>query len=464
MGNGGGTGASFRDPAGQVYLLDGRVLRTVMPSAIADFEFVRSTGLIDKLVKRGQLIAETIVDRDLLGEAGEKASIVLEHPTLPYISYPYEWSFSALKKAAILHLDIHLAALEYGVNLSDASAYNIQFRGAQPIFIDSLSFRRYREGEFWLGHRQFCEQFLNPLLLRSLIGVAHNGWYRGEMEGISAQTLTKVLPFHRKFSFNVFIHVVMQARLQSRAGCQIDAEQVVSERKLPMNSFKQMLTGLRKWIAKLEPAGNSTTTWEMYEKNNSYSATEAKSKEQFIAEFIRAIEPKIAWDIGCNTGEYSQTMLDSGAGAVVGFDFDQGALDLAFSRSASGSMNFLPLFLDVANPTPSQGWAQKERSGLIERADADGIIALALVHHLAIGRNIPLSWIVEWLVSLAPEGIVEFVPKDDPMVQELLRLREDIFDGYSVEAFERAFVEKAFIVQTETISTTGRRLIWFRRH
>lgn len=463
MANMEGAGASFRDPAGQVHLLGGRVFRTVMPSAISDFEYVRSTGLIDTLIERGQLIAESIVDRDRLGEEGEKASIVLEHPPLPYISYPYEWSFSALKKAAILHLDIHLAALEHGVNLSDATAYNIQFTGARPIFIDSLSFRRYQEGEFWLGHRQFCEQFLNPLLLRSLTGVAHNGWYRGEMEGISAQMLTKILPFRQKFSFNVFIHVVMQARLQSRARSQVDAAQVVSERKLPLNSFKQMLAGLRKWIAKLEPAGKRTTTWELYANDNSYSAAEAKLKEQLISEFIQAVMPKIAWDMGCNTGEYSKIMLDAGAGMVIGFDFDQGALDLAFSRAASDNMNFLPLFLDVANPTPSQGWAQKERTGLIERANADGIIALALVHHLAIGRNVPLSWIVDWLVSLAPQGIVEFVPKNDPMVQELLRLRKDIFEGYSVEAFERVVEEKAVIVRAETISANGRRLIWFKR-
>ena len=454
---------SFRDPAGQVYLVDGRVFRTVMPCAVEDFEFVRSTGLVAKLIEYGQLIPESVVDSAVLGEAGAHASYVLEHPLLPFISYPYEWSFAALKAAAIHQLDIHLCALEHGVTLSDATAYNIQFRGVEPVFIDSLSFRRYVEGEFWMGHRQFCEQFLNPLLLRSFTGIPHNSWYRGGMEGLSAQELSHVLPFHRKLSFNILTHVVMQARFQSRSGSQLDAEQVVQKRKLPLTAFRQMLLGLQKWIKKLEPAGTGKTVWEEYAQDNSYSSDEAQLKRKFITVFIQSVTPKILWDIGCNTGEYAKTALDAGAAYVVGFDFDQGALDLAFSRANSEKLNFVPLYLDAANPAPSQGWAQRERQGLMQRANADGILALALVHHLAIGKNIPLPWIVDWLVSLAPQGIIEFVQKSDPMVQELLRLREDIFDDYSEDSFTRALEEKAVIVRSETVSESGRQLFWFSR-
>jgi ribosomal protein L11 methylase PrmA len=454
---------SFRDPAGQVHLVDGRVFRTVMPCAVDDYEFVRSTGLIDKLIERGQLIHESVVDPAELGEAGADTSYVLEHPVLPFISYPYEWSFAELKSAAIHQLDIYLCALEHGVTLSDATAYNIQFRGVEPIFIDSLSFRRYQEGEFWMGHRQFCEQFLNPLLLRAYTGIAHNSWYRGGMEGISAQDLNNVLPFHRKLSFNVLTHIVMQARFQSQSGSQLDAERVVTTRKLALAAFRQMLLGLRKWIKRLEPAGTGKTVWEAYAQDNSYSSDESQLKRKFITLFTQSVTPKILWDVGCNTGEYAKTALDAGADFVVGFDFDQGALDLAFSRATKEGLNFLPLFLDAANPAPSQGWAQRERPGLMQRSNADGVLALALVHHLAIGKNIPLPWVVDWIVSMAPQGIIEFVQKSDPMVQELLRLREDIFDNYSEGEFTRALEEKADIVRTETVSASGRQLFWFRK-
>lgn len=454
---------SFRDPGGQVYLLDGRVFRTVMPQAVDDFEFVRSTGLTKTLIEQGKLIPETIVDPAVLGQAGRRARFVLEHPALPFISYPYEWSFSALKSAAIHQLDVHLCALDHDVTLSDATAYNIQFRGTEPVFIDSLSFRRYREGEFWMGHRQFCEQFLNPLLLRSYTGIPHNSWYRGGMEGISAGELSKLLPFRRKFSFNVLTHVVLQARFQSQAGRQQDAEQVISKRKLSLAAFRQMLIGLRKWVSRLEPAGTGRTVWQDYANVNSYSSDEFKQKRKFITEFTQSVTPDLLWDIGCNTGDYSKTVLEAGSGYVVGFDFDQGALDLAFSRAKSEELNFLPLFLDASNPAPSQGWAQSERPGLLQRANADGVLALALVHHLSIGKNIPIPLVLDWIISLAPEGIIEFVQKDDPMVRELLRLREDIFEDYSENNFIQAIEKRAIIVRSETISASGRKLFWFRR-
>jgi ribosomal protein L11 methylase PrmA len=454
---------SFRDPGGRVFVIDGHVYRSVMPTAVDDYEFVRSTGLIQKLIGNGQVIPETVVDPNVLGAYGAHAHYVLEHPMLPIISYPYEWSFPALKAAALLQLDVHLTALAHGVTLSDASAYNIQFRGPRPVFIDSLSFRRYREGEFWIGHRQFCEQYINPLLLRALIGVPHNSWYRGALEGIHAQELCPLLRWSHKFSWNVLTHVVMQARLQGRATNQLRAEYRIRKRKLSPMALRQILRGLRKWIAKLEPADTAKTVWADYAGCNSYESEGMQAKHDFVADFSRSLQPDVLWDIGCNTGDYSKAALESGATFVVGFDSDQDALNLAFERAIKENLNFLPLYMDAANQSPSQGWAQSERSGLMQRASADGILALAVVHHLSIGRNVPLQSVVDWLVEMAPEGIIEFVQKSDPMVQSMLRLRDDIFSDYSEDSFVRFLKRKADIVRVATVSSANRRLFWFRR-
>lgn len=453
---------SFRDPSGRVYVVDGRVFRTVMPSAVEDFEFVRSKGFLERLIDGGRVIAEKKVDPGRLGQCAQGAHCVLEHPMLPFVSYPYEWPFAALKAAALLQLDIHLEALDHGVTLSDATAYNIQFRGVDPVFIDNLSFRRYREGEFWIGHRQFCEQFVNPLLLRALLGIPHNSWYRGTLEGITAQDLSRILPWTSKFSWNVLTHVVLQASFQRKSTSKDDAQRI-TEKKLPLIAFQQMLRGLRKWIAKLEPADTGNTVWADYAQDNSYASDEARAKRRFISEFATATKPKMLWDIGCNTGDYSKAALEAGAEYVVGFDFDQGALDTAFARAKTERLNFLPLFLDAANPPPSQGWGQTERMGLMQRANADGVLALAVVHHLAIGKNVPLGDVVDWLVSMAPTGIIEFVQKSDPMVQALLQLREDIFDDYNEQSFVSALEAKATIFKSVTVSAAERRLYWFRR-
>ena len=453
---------SFRDRRGRIYYVDGRVLRTVMPIAKDDFEFVRGSGLIDSLHSQGKLVGEEPVDAAILGDVGDEPAYVLEHPRLPFISYPYEWSFSALKAAALLHLDIQQQALKQDVTLTDATAYNVQFVGHRPVFIDNLSFRRYEEGEYWAGHRQFFEQFVNPLLLRAVNGIAHNAWYRGELEGISAEDLSRVLPWRSRLSWNILTNVFMQAKLQGTTASS-DAIEKAKARKLPRIGYEQILHSLKKWISGLEPKGDRKTVWQDYANDNSYDDAEAVNKREFIAEFCRASQPGVIIDVGCNTGDYSLHALDNGAELAIGFDFDHGALEYGYRRAVAEDRNFLPLHLDAANPSPDQGWGQAERMGFARRAKGDAVLGLALIHHLAIAKNLPLADVIGWLTDMAPRGVIEFVPKQDPMVQRLLQMREDLFDDYDQAHFERYLGERARIVKSATVSASGRVLYWFDR-
>jgi ribosomal protein L11 methylase PrmA len=455
--------ASFRDPSGHVFVQGERVFRTVTPRAAADYEFVRDLGLLERLAEEGRLVTSAEVDRDLLGPAAD-LRYLLEHARIGYVSFPYEWPFPALKAAALLHLDLHLELLEHGVTLSDASAYNVQFQGARPIFIDVLSLRRYREGEYWLGHRQFCEQFLNPLLLRALAGVAHNAWYRGSLEGIGVLEIARLLPLRRKLSWNVISHVVLQAKLH-RAAIAKPQENIdkVRRRQLSKAAFCGLLGQLRHWIARLEPADTGPTVWGGYAEGHSYGSQEEQAKRRFVAEFVERTRPRLLFDLGCNTGDYAALALEAGAASVVGFDSDQRALETAFARAAAGSLAFLPLYLDAANPSPDQGWQQIERAGFGRRAKADAVLALAFEHHLAIGRNVPLDQTVAWLTGVAPSGVIEFVPKTDPTINRMLALREDIFTDYDEAAFTRCLTQAARIARSEIVSAHGRRLFWYER-
>ena len=445
--------ASFRDPSGHVFHVGGRILRSVTARAAPHYERVRDSGRLRAWIERGWVVPTEEVPRSQLPEASEDVRYVLEHAPIPFISYPYEWSFAALKAAALLHLDLQLDALEHGIQLSDASAYNVQFIGARPVFIDVLSFRRYEPGEYWVGYRQFSEQFLNPLLMRALVGVPHNAWYRGAMEGIPAGEMHALLPAARKLSWRVFSHVTLPARMAARAAGSTRAADA-PRRPLPKSSYAGLLTQLREWIAGLLPRGANRTTWSDYASTHTYSGEEHARKREVVADFAGRVRPRVLWDFGSNTGEYSQLALESGAQYAVGFDADHGALDRAFRRAADRTLAFLPLFLDAANPTPEQGWEQQERRGLRGRGPADALLALAFAHHLAIGRNVPLEGLTAWLTSLAPRGIVEFVQKSDPTVRLMLAAREDIFDRYDEASFAAALSRHARIVRTETISTT----------
>jgi ribosomal protein L11 methylase PrmA len=455
---------SFRDPSGRVFRLDNRILRTVTHRAVDDFEFVESTQLIEELSRKGLLLPISRVEVAELSSR-ESAAIVLEAPKLPFISFPYEWCYSALKAAALCHLDIQIEALAKGVMLSDASAYNVQFRGANPVFIDHLSFRRYREGEIWPGHRQFCEQFLNPLLLRALFGLDFQSWYRGAQEGITASDLRQLLKLRHKFKWAIWLHVIMQASLQKASQNKAVALQREggTVRGLPREALARILKGLRRQVENLRALNTGETVWQRYASDNSYTTAESDEKRRYIAEFAGKTRPQMLWDLGCNAGDFSKSALEGGAAYVVGFDFDLGALEAAFARARREELPFLPLFMDATNPSPSQGWRQSERQGLQQRGPADALVALAFIHHLAIAKNIPLDQLVEWLTELAPTGVVEFVPKSDPMVQRLLAHREDIFDGYDQETFARLLSRHGRIVDAHTVSASGRTLFWYDR-
>jgi ribosomal protein L11 methylase PrmA len=457
---------SFRDPGGRVWRVGDRILRTVMPSAAPHYEFARDSGLLARLEERGALIGHAEVDAAVLGDAAAGARYVLEHPRLPFVSHPYEWPFAALQAAALLQLDLLLEAIAAGATLSDATAYNVQFRGAEPVFIDTLSFRRYEEGSYWLGHRQFCEQFLNPLLLRSHLNLPYHAWYRGSPEGIAAADVARLLPAWRKLAPNVAMHVVLQARLQAGQHAREKAEAAVARGGgLSRKGFTDIVRGLRVWIQGLEPAQSNKTAFADYATDNTYSAADTDFKARFVAEYAASARPAVVLDLGCNTGRFSDAALEGGAGYAVGVDGDTDALDRAYAISRKRKRPLLALHMNLSDPTPSQGWAQGERAGLAERCaqSCDGVLALAVVHHLAIAGNVPLAQVVRWIASLAPTGVVEFVPKSDPMVQRLLALREDVFADYDEDTFARALEAEAEIVARETVPGTGRRLYRYAR-
>lgn len=464
--------ASFRDPSGVVLIVGERVFRTVEQSAWKRFDAVQSSGILDKLVSAGLVVAFWPVDAGD-APAGLTDGLVqyprrlFEHERIPFIAYPYEWPFSLLKRAALHTLDVHLQLLESGFTLSDASAYNVQFRGTRPVFIDVLSIRPYQEGEYWAGYRQFCEQFLNPLLLTSVNGIPHQAWFRGSIEGIPVEDMARILPLRAKLSWRALIHVVLHARMTAKVRREHKtARDVASDaRSAPMSkaALIWLLRGMHTWVAGLKPRGIDGTAWSDYEQRTSYTPGETEAKRAVVARYVEQHKPVQVLDLGCNTGSYAQIALSAGAGRVIGFDSDVGALEAAVARADDQQLDFLPLYLDATNPSPDQGWGQRERRGFRDRAHADGLLALAFLHHIAIGHNVPLAQAVEWLVAHAPSGLIEFVPKQDPMVRRMLGHREDIFPTYHIDAFRHEMARCAHIVNENVVSASGRTLFEYQR-
>jgi len=442
------------------------VFRQFSQAGLERFSMAQSTGLLDELVEEGKLVGfSAVADGEVpLPQTSDEIRAVYEHEKVPLISYPYEWSFETLKAAALFHLDLNLRALDRGVHLSDATAYNVQFIGSKPIFIDHGAFEPYEEGTPWIAHRQFCEQFLNPLLLQTHRNIGFNEWYRGRLEGIATSDLAAMLPLRAKFRPAILTHVVLPAYFDRKAVRAKPSPKAAKGRefKLPKSGLVGLLTGLRKFISKLSMLGGHTV-WGDYATDNSYSSDEAEKKRGNVALFASSYTPRTFLDIGCNSGAYSAVMLENGAGFGIGLEFDTGALNAAYTRARSEDLNLLPLYQNLANPSPAQGWDAGERATLTDRVSADAIVALAVLHHLVIGCNVPMERALEWLIERAPQGIVEFVPIDDPMVQTLLAGRRGFTHPYSEELFNSVLESQARVVKSEIVSQTGRRLVWYDR-
>lgn len=232
---------------------------------------------------------------------------------------------------------------------------------------------------------------------------------------------------------------------------------------MPKATLIWLMRGMRTWVAGLKPRALNRTIWRDYAQHASYAPGEAEDKRNCITRYVEQHKPIELFDLGCNTGNYSQIALSAGARRVIGFDFDQAALEAAVARADDQRLDFLPLFLDAMNPSPNQGWAQRERQGFKDRADPDGLLALAFLHHIVIGRNVPMAQAVAWLVALAPSGVVEFVPKQDPMIQRMLTHRADIFPAYHIDAFRHEMTRYARIVNEQIVSSSGRTLFVYQR-
>ncbi|MFO1540950.1 MAG: methyltransferase, partial [Chloroflexota bacterium] len=391
---------SWRDPSGFVYRRDGVVLRQIASAFAPEWEAYLASGLHARLVARGMVLP--FADAPL-ADALDPATAwrVIRPEPLQVLSWPWEWSFGQLQAAGLLTLDLALAALDAGFVLRDASAFNIQLRGTQPVLIDSLSFARRVPDAPWTAYRQLCEHFLAPLALMAIRDVRLGRMLRSFPDGIPLDLASRLLPGRTKLRLGLATHLHLHARAQVRHGS-AGAAQARAVR-LPDARLRALLTNLRGTIAGLrwDPGG---TEWADYADNTSYGPAATAAKERIVAQMVADTAPALAWDIGANTGRYSAIAAAAGA-RVVAWDIDPAAVE-RHQRAllAAGETRITPLLLDLADPSPALGWALRERASLTDRADADLVLALALVHHLAIGRNVPLPMIATFLAELAPAG------------------------------------------------------------
>jgi len=449
--------SSFRDPAGFVFERAGVLYRQVNHAGVKDYEHLMRSGLYSHLVDRGLLIAHREVDVTAAQPA--LACKVLMPDLVPFVSYPYEWSFSQLKAAALVTLQVQEAALEFGMTLKDASAFNIQFREGQAVLIDTLSFQEY-QGRPWDGYQQFCQHFLGPLLLAAKIDPRLVRLLRIHIDGIPLDLVSRLVPFH-KTALPVWVHIHVHSRIQRRAAVHVRPPSGKAATIGPQRAIL-IVDSLRRAVESLDWKPTSSD-WLGYYSDAAYAEKAFHAKRQIVAEWTDKVQPGCVWDLGSNIGLFSRITAGKGA-LTVAIDSDIAAVEENYREvQRSCERLILPLWMDLTNPSPALGWSNRERASLLDRGPADLTLALALLHHLVIRHNISPGLVAEFLASTARYVIIEFVPKRDPQVQRMLHSRCDIFSDYNRRAFEQAFEQYFAIVESRELPDSERSLYLMER-
>lgn len=446
--------ASYRDSQGYVFRQDGKVYRYFVPGYRVHYDQLLRSGLYDELVGECKMVPHREVNH--IASFGFTEGYVLLPEQIPFISYPYEWSFDMWKDAALLTLQIAGSALAKNMILKDATAFNIQFHNGKPVFIDTLSFEKYEEGKPWIAYRQFCESFLAPLLLMRYCHPDTSRICLSYPNGIPMQVLATLLPKRAKWNLHTFMHVYLQAKMTGRQKKKSGGENKFSKLKLEI-----LLKGLENYVKKIEPR-KFKTTWDDYYTDTILGDEYLEAKTKLVNSFIAEITFHQVIDLGANDGHFS--LLFGSEKNVIATDSDPNCINALYNKiKVSGIRNVLPLVNNLVVPSPAIGWVNAERESMTDRLKADLVLALALVHHLAIANNVPLRLIADWLQAMGENLIIEFVPKSDEKVMFLLQHRTDIFDDYNLENFKSVFAQYYHLLTEAEVGNTGRILFLMQR-
>jgi hypothetical protein len=429
--------------------------------AVSNWQKLQQAAFFQSCRKDGRIIATWAVDPEEAGWAADETTCILEHERVPSISYPYEWTFGMLKDAALLHLELMRGALASDMILKDATPYNVQWQGVHPVFIDIPSFGPLEPGEPWVGYRQFCELFLYPLMLQAYKGIDFKPWLRGRIDGIPADDMRGLMSARDLLRPGVLLHVVAQSALQQRySGSSTNVRSALVEAGFDKQLILRNVEKLIALVSKLTPR-RTRTEWSDYDRTHSYDEAEFNRKAGFVRAAASTRRWRLAWDLGCNTGTFSR-IVDEHADQVVAMDGDWMAIEHFYQREKAGnaSKSILPLVINLADASPNQGWLGAERKGLAERGRPDLTLCLALIHHIVISANIPLADFIGWLADLGTSVVIEFVGRDDEMVQALLANRKDQYADYHPEIF-RELLAARFDIKAEQSLKSGKRRIYF---
>lgn len=433
--------SSFRDPSGNVVIENGEYYRRIYRDYFPTYIELMESGLYKELTDKALLIPHTEVDSN-------NGYIKIKPRQIPFISYPYEWCFSMLKEAAVKTLEINKIAMQYGLQLKDASAYNMQFYKNKMTLIDTLSFMDWTPGQPWYAYPQFLRHFLNPLLLMSDCDCKLGQLSKFYLDGIPSNITARLLPNLKRLSVPYITHVFSQAMKLKTTKTDVVMLPVV---------LNTILTNLDLFIRGLKYKTKSD--WTQYQEAYSYTENAYIRKRDIVSSLLAGSPMGKLADFGTNTGEFAKLAYPLGH-KVIAIDNDHDCVESIYN----GINNILPLVVDICNPSPAIGWLNTERKSFLERGKFDTVLALALIHHLCIGNNVPLTKVAQMFAGCCKHTlIIEWVPPDDKQALKLSLNGKKNVPAYTEDIFINEFGNYFSFALPTPITESSRKIYLMRR-
>lgn len=443
--------SSFRDPSGYIYIENDEVKRVVNPIYFKQYNALTQSGFYKKLFKNKVLIPHQEV-------SNSEDKIIIKAEKIPFITYPYEWSFNMYKEAALLTLKLQKYSLEHGFSLKDASAFNITFHKGNAIFIDTLSFDFYIENSPWRAYKQFITHFFGPLVLAHYHGAQQLKLLSNFIDGLPVKMISSMLPFKTKLNPLLYSNIHLLAKLEDKHNEDYKGEAKVAS--LSKKGQLNIITSLYNYIKKLDL--KEASEWGNYYNKTNYTDSAFVQKSNLINHWVTSIKPKTVIDIGGNDGTFVRK-IESNLDLALVSDIDNNAVDFNYKTiKTNKETHILPLTLDVLSPSPAIGLNNKERDAFVDRISEfspDITLALAVIHHISLSGNVPFNRSAEFFAKFSKHLIIEFPKREDSWVQRLLNNKADFksyFDFYNLENFKEAYSKTFDIIEETTIQDSKR--------
>ena len=450
--------SSFRDPSGTIFIEDKLVKRVINPIYFKQYKALKSSGFFNKLFKNGLLIAhEELVANEL--------EIIIQPEQIPFVTYPYEWSFNQYKEAALLTLKLQKYALENHFILKDATAFNVTFHKGKAVFIDTLSFDFYIENTPWRAYKQFITHFLGPLLLAHYHGAQSLKLMSNYIDGIPVKMLASMLPFKTKLNPFIYSNVHLLAKFEDKHNEDYKGETKSSS--LSKKGQLNIIESLYGFIKKLQIKEYSE--WGKYYDKTNYSNDAFQKKSKIINQWISNLNAKSLIDIGGNDGTFVRKISTNLEMALV-CDIDNNAIDHNYTQVKQNKELFmLPFVLDVLNPSAAIGFNNKERFSFLKRIKdfaPEVSLALAVIHHMTLSGNITFDMSASFFASFSNYLIIEFPKREDSWVERLLNTKGEFkahFDFYNLSNFIEIYANYFDIVEQIEIEDSKRVLFLLKK-